>query len=751
MNGYLRAAYREQLEMRPSLTQEEVEKLYAEEGIQDKPIIEVIKELEDEIRSLKSERDNNIKKIREAFDKDQKDKYREITSSIDALEKKKDELRRIQSELQELMGGVDVTDGMLSSITAIDSKIETLRKEWHGLASKEAEIADKKDEVYREARINIAAAEEKLSKIKEDFASVFKQLYSSSRGIIKQKRKFPSLKLRNEIVEGHLSLARNLATKYYLMCDKKIEFDDLHQIAYEALISAAHYYIPSPRAKFKTYAARCIENKLKRSIGKIKNRKNKSETKLIEFIDKELRKIDYVLMLIDACRNVRGKDGNEYFSNHFDLNPIGIQYRFKQSIRFYNSELRSLGLTKEQLPAFKVKKSEVGFQEILKIALTYMKYSKMKALISSEDIEMASLVVASENHNPDLHEIYELLYILNLYQKRLKDVRLLLEVEMELANNKDGITPSKEDLLDGVNRRIASENKGIYKSKQKSTTVKYEHLYNYSSVYYEMWGVDFLAPEEDAVNRPNEIKEIEYYFENTLSSYKSLISDIEDCLEDEVHLYKHNDDDDRYLPIIEDWDDNSFEALEERVFTKEGAILFVRDLIERLESTTKKDYVDRVLEWRKKVTLDELNKLNAEIIEKNKTMKEIIRQQSATHYMRYWTMDNIESASLWLNSLYENGLFIINSNIVRTTSQSQSVEDEVIANLFVKDYIGALESLPPLSKDILSLYYDENGTHSAKASEIARKLGITEKAVYREKDKALRLLRKNETLKSYLE
>ena len=164
MNGYLRAAYREQLEMRPSLTQEEVEKLYAEEGIQDKPIIEVIKELEDEIRSLKSERDNNIKKIREAFDKDQKDKYREITSSIDALEKKKDELRRIQSELQELMGGVDVTDGMLSSITAIDSKIETLRKEWHGLASKEAEIADKKDEVYREARINIAAAERNFQK-----------------------------------------------------------------------------------------------------------------------------------------------------------------------------------------------------------------------------------------------------------------------------------------------------------------------------------------------------------------------------------------------------------------------------------------------------------------------------------------------------------------------------------------------------------------------------------------------------------
>lgn len=755
MNKYLRTDYREQLEMYPSLTQEEIEELYAREGIQDKPISEVIKELEDEIHLLKSSRDNSIKGIQETIYERQKDKYSDITASITALEKKKDELKRIQSELQELMGDVDASAGMLSSISAIDNKIEILKKEWRRLTLEKQELTDKKDEIYRETKIKIASIEEKLSKIKVDYASVFKQLYSSSRGLIRRKRKFPSSELRNEIVVGHLGLARSLAARYYIMCDKKIEFDDLHQIAYEALISAAHYYVPSSRAKFKTYARRCIENKLKRSIGEMKKEKSKRTTKPLEFIDEELRRIDYVLMLIDACRNVRGKDGNKYFSNHFDLNPIGIQSRFKESIRFYNRELRSLGLTKEQLPTFKVKKSEVGFQEILKIALNYMKYSKMKVLISSEDIEVASLVVAYENHNHDLHEIYELLYTLELYQKRLRDVKLLLEVEIELANNSDGIRPSEEELLEGINRRIASENKGIYKAKRNSAIANYKSLYSYNDLYYDMWGVDFLAQGEYANNRATEIRDIEYHFEEMQNSilyyYQSLIDDINDYLEDEVHLYKHCDDNDKYPSVLEAWDNDSFEALEERVFTKEQAITFVRELIEKLESITKKDYVDRVLKWRKKVTLDELNRLNAEVIEKNKTMEETIRQQRAAHYVRYWTMDNIQSASLWLNALYESGLSTISSNQLRTVRQIPSVEDEVIGNLFMTDYISALESLPPLSKEILSLYYDENGAHSTKASEIAKKLGITEKAVYREKSKALILLRKNETLKSYLE
>lgn len=755
MDGSLRAAYRKQLEMYPPLTQEEVEALYASEGIQDKPIIEVIKELEDEIHALKSERDKSIKEIQADTNERHRKRYREITVNITALEEKRNELKRIERELAELMGGMDGSSGVLSSIAAIDAEIKRLRDEWYELNQESRELEDKKHEVYQEAKSKINALEEKLAKIKVDYASVFKQLYSSARGIIKRKRKFPSLELRDKIVVGHLALARGLAAKYYIMCDKTVEFDDLHQTAYEALMSAAHYYIPSSRAKFKTYATRCIENKLKRAIGETKKKQKRRPTKPIEFIDEELRRTDYVMMLIDACRNVRGKDGNKYFTNHFDLKPVGVQYNLKKDLLSYNKEQRELGLTREQLPGFRVKKSEVGFQEVLRIALSFMKESKMKVLISSEDLELASLVVANENHAYDVHEIYELLYIIELYQKKLKDVRLLLEVELELASSSDGITPSMEDMLNEVNRHIAAENKGIYKAKHSSKRVSYESLHSYYEIYYDLWGIDFLAQGEYANNRAKEIKDLEDDFEykqkDALLCYRCLIEDISTSSEEEVCLYRHSDDDDGDYPFLETWDDDSWESQEERVFSKEDAIAFVKGLIEELENFTKKSYVDKVLKGRKQETLDELNRLNADVIEKNRAKESTIRQQRATRYMRYWTLENVWAASGWLSALYESGIAFSYLDPSNSVKPIQSVEDTAIGNIFMKDYLSALDSLPPLQRDVMSLYYDENGTHGTNAREIAEKLGIPEKTVYSEKDKALRLLRKNKVLKGYLE
>lgn len=751
MDGSLRVAYREQFKIYSSLTQEEVEELYAREGIQDKPASEIIKDIEEEIRVLKSEREKSIKEIRVSAHEHLTIRYREITARIATIEEKRTELKRIQRELEELMPDIDSSNGLSSSITTIDKEIEKLKNEWNQLKDKERELDVKEDEIYREAKSKIDALEEKLSKIKADYASVFKQLYSSSRGIIRRKRKFPSTQLRNEIVLGHLELAKNLAAKYYILCDKKIEFDDLHQTAYEALMSAAHYYIPSPRAKFKTYATRCIENKLKRSIGEAKKKKRRRPTKPLEFIDEELRRIDYVLMLADACRKVRGKDGNKHFSNHFDLKPVGVQYNFKRSIRTYNSNLRKLGLTKEQLPAFKVKKSAAGFQKILDNALSYMKDSKMKVLLSPEDFEMASLVVSNGNHATDLREIYEFLYAVELYQSRLRDVRLLLEVEIELANEKDGIIPSNEELLDEINRRIAIENKGIYKARKSTTSTSLESLHNYDAVYCDLWGVNFLAQKWETDSRASEIKKLEEDFEyiqsDALAYYRSLIEDLSYSLEDKIYLYRHNEDYDECSSFLENWDEEPSEYIEKRAFTKEQ----IEKLIAELENFPKEQYVERVLQRRKRIALETLNQHNAKVIEKNRALESTIRQQQATSYVRYWTMEKVQDATAWINALYKSGLTIDNSNPKETKKPSQSVEDEAIGNIFMRDYIHAVNCLPPLTKDVLLLYYDESGTRSLSAIEIAKKLGITEKTVYREKDKALRLLRKNEVLKAYLE
>lgn len=754
MDGSLRAAYREQFGIFSSLTQEEVEALYTSEGIYDKSISEIIKELEDEICALKIEQEEKIKRILETAYEQQENEHQKMTATIVALEEKRVELQRIQDEFQKLMAGINKPDEESLSFATIDKKIESIRNERRKICCDAQEMDYKDDKIYRVSK-KLDSLEEKLLRMKTDYASIFNQLYSSSRGIMGHKRKFPSSGLRNEIVVGHLELARVLAAKYYIKCDKKIEFDDLHQMAYEALISAAHYYIPSPRAKFKTYATRCIENKLRRAIGETRKKKSKRPTKPLEFIDAELRRIDYVAMLIDACRNVRRKDGNKYFSNHFDIKPIWVQSNFKKSIRSYNSDLRKLGLDKEQLPSFKVKNSEAEFQKVLEIALSYLKNSQMRVIISSEDLEMASLVVSNENHNHDIHKIYELLYTIVLYQNRLKDVRILLEAEIELAKNLDGNVPSNEELLEEINRRIAVENKGIYKARNNSTRVSYDSLYNYRDIYFDLWGIDFLEEGEYANNRAREIKDLADDFESgrteTLLLYKNLMYEISDFLDDEIHLYKHCYDPDNHPFFIKTWDDEPYESIEEIILSKKQAIEFIKGHIAEIESLNKKDYVDMVLKWRKKVALAELNRLNAEVIETNRTKKATIRQQQATHYIRYWTIDDVQAASQWLNALYESGIFIGNSKTNEPLKQSQSVEDEVLDKIFMTDYARALKSLPPLTRSVMCYYYDTSGKHSLNAREIANILGITEKTVYSEKNKTLKLLRENELLKGYLE
>lgn len=92
------------------------------------------------------------------------------------------------------------------------------------------------------------------------------KVFIGTRGIKAKDRKYPSDEIRNKIVCGTLGIAKYWASVYYHKTDNTIPYDDLLQIAREALISAAYYYVPNVVAKFTTYARRCIENKLKKEI-----------------------------------------------------------------------------------------------------------------------------------------------------------------------------------------------------------------------------------------------------------------------------------------------------------------------------------------------------------------------------------------------------------------------------------------------------------------------------------------------------
>ena len=108
-----------------------------------------------------------------------------------------------------------------------------------------------------------------------------------------------------------------------------------------------------------------------------------------------------------------------------------------------------------------------------------------------------------------------------------------------------------------------------------------------------------------------------------------------------------------------------------------------------------------------------------------------------------WTLGNI--------LLYSDDESIFDSRDARRKKDHLSVEEQAEVELFLEDYRQALEELSPIQKNILNLWFDDNGIHSMSAKEISSVLGISSKEVYQEKEKAIRSLQKSKTLKSYCE
>ena len=79
------------------------------------------------------------------------------------------------------------------------------------------------------------------------------------------------------------------------------------------------------------------------------------------------------------------------------------------------------------------------------------------------------------------------------------------------------------------------------------------------------------------------------------------------------------------------------------------------------------------------------------------------------------------------------------------------MEEQAEVKLFLEDYHRVLETLSPIQKNILNLWFDEDGIHSMSAKEISFALGVSPKKVYREKEKAIKILQKSKVLQGYRE
>jgi len=82
--------------------------------------------------------------------------------------------------------------------------------------------------------------------------------------LLAEYRRTGDRRARNEVVEGHLRLARFTVQRYAR--GNSVAAEDLQQVALMAIIHAAERYQPGMGASFRTFARRTIEGELKRHL-----------------------------------------------------------------------------------------------------------------------------------------------------------------------------------------------------------------------------------------------------------------------------------------------------------------------------------------------------------------------------------------------------------------------------------------------------------------------------------------------------
>lgn len=748
MEKTLKELYREQYECYTKLSQEDIERLYASEGIELDSLEIQLKELKNEIKRKKDELPSPEERLLSTIFGTDRYAEQEL-NEIKRLEQQFNDLEKTYNNLS-FQSEFDIED----MLKVIKTKIENKRKL---MEANNAKNIEKKELALKQ---EIKELENKYELLQRKYNNFYKQFHKVVRGIIPKNRKFPSKELRNKIVEGTLGIAKYWATIYFRKSDNTQSFDDLHQIANQALISAAYYYIPSNRAKFTTYARKCIENQLKKAVYSSKKMK-KRPYNAKDFFQKEKDLINYVKWFLNASSCVSENNILECYPH--------VLRRFRIKIREYNRELSLFGEYKRsfQSCSYASAKNRERFDEIISNVIKILKNSKLKVLLSEDEINLINLWL---NYNNELTPLNELFYYLNSYIKKLDQIEKFLNIEKKLQSKNDGITPSLQEILEEFNKRIKIKNKEKYRLKQegfyKKMPFSYKTPATYYGLYMDEYNVDPLisadlyedgynaskAKEKDDILREREDSGDYYWWQinNFIDEIKAL--DIQDNQR-----------------IVFDYD-SDFEEIEDyyvhrvgkevhtslgyyKIFTKEEAIKELEKLLQKYENDD--DYLKRILKERKDNVNNLLNEVNSEIFEYNKEMRAIEdKYVEGSSYEKYLKEDDILNIKSNIELLYAEDLelfILLNDNKERNRTFAFPVEEEALSNLFMQDYYKELDKLTNLEREVLLRYFDSLGQHSVTAKEIGNDLGITPAKVYKEKDKALKKLQNSKIMQSYIE
>lgn len=621
-----------------------------------------------------------------------------------------------------------------------------------------------------EDRMNLEGDAGELEKRLEDLRrkkpSTAYRYYLTVMGRRHNIRRFPSQELRNKIVSGTMYLVIINAAIVYKLDENRLSFDDLVQYGMEALLSAAHYYVPGGEAKFETYASKCIKNKMLRMMTDSKKMK-KSPCKLEDFFEEERIKIKELEMLLEAEKYSFGFGYNNDTEDHL------IIHRLNRRIVHYNRDK-----DKRVEHNLKIRKTYgKTIDEVFDRYSKLFKNSKLNVLITDverRDIEayLAYMKIDGSGINYARSQCY-----LDLYKYKLNLIEKYILFEKKLRENGEEVTEDNifklmnEDIK-MTNRKISElKNSGFFEECENEYMVEgkfyYEPLESFYKKYREMYGINILEEAEYDGSRAYEKKWIVADYQDLHEDYEFAIEEICQCESEKVCIYLRADQSiAKIIPYVpfEQLDAKTRDCYdgEEDYYAEIGYFKFDKfyivdseELLNKLRETLKEtedEYVKRILKGRSDAVNKALKKINAPIIEENmkiREMEDLYNLGKKYHrYIKDWEIKNLEQD---VKLLYDDDPNLIDLLLScdRTKKRQLTVEEEVINYLFLEDYYQALEELSDLEKEIMLMYYNNDGCSNLTLKEVADILGISLDKVKREKAKALKKLQKNEKLLSY--
>lgn len=547
--------------------------------------------------------------------------------------------------------------------------------------------------------------------------------------------------------------------------NNKLTFDELVQYGMEALISAAHYYVPGGNAKFETYASKCIRNKMLRMMSDSKRMK-KRNGRAKDFFERERLKIKEIelLLKVEKTKPQYGKGYMPSTEEHLivhRLNKQILQYNKDKAKRMeYNLKLRKVyGKT---------------LDEIFERYRELFRSSKLNSLISDEDRRDIEAYLAYKNYSGVELSYFRSQYYLELYKYKLDLLEKYIKAENELL--KRGEEARLEDVFGIINGEIKKTNKKISELKKKDFFDKFEKgeflyklLRSFYEEYLEIFGVNLFGNDEyDDNTRLFEKECIISEYEDICEECDEYIDELSQIGTEEVYVYLDKDEQivqvEPYIPFadLSDWERKNYSDEDEYYFDQgfgelEKLYRISREkLIEQLtrkldELGSEDDYVKKVLKERANIVDESLAEKNRPIIEENMRIKELEDLYNlGRKYRKYLKERDLRNLQENINLLYDDDPELVDLLLEKDKSRNRRLTvEEVFNNLFLEDYYEALKDLDDLQREILELYYDENGCSPLTLKEVADVLGISISKVKTEKAKALKKLRKNEKLLSY--